>query len=102
MAYRFFDSFLDPAQGTRRPKRALTLPVSIGIHVAVLAAVLVVPMLTFDEMPEPVMTGAIRAFIVEAAPPPPPPPPAAMAPRPMTAPKVDAVKKAVETPKFVA
>jgi protein TonB len=103
MAYGFFESYLDTARGKRRSKRTLTLPVSIAVHVVVLAAVLVVPMLTFDELPEPVMTGAIRAFIVEAAPPPPPPPPpAAMAPRPVTAPKIEKVKVPVETPKFVA
>src|SRR4051812_23333844 len=88
MAYRFFDTLLD-SKGPGRTKRKLTLPVSIAIHLVVLAAVLVVPLLSFGALPEPVMNGAIRAFMVEAAPPPPPPPPpppaaAASVPRPVT------------------
>jgi protein TonB len=104
MAYKFFDTLLDTSSSARRTGRKLTLPVSIGIHMCVLAGVLVVPMLTFDELPEPVMTGAIRAFLVDAAapPPPPPPPPAAAAPRPVTAPKVEQPKPVVEEPKFTA
>jgi len=104
MAYKFFDNLLDTTKGPRRSKRKLTLPVSIGIHVIVLAAVLVVPLLSLPDLPEPVMSGAIRAFLVEAAPPPPPPPPppAAAAPRPMTVPKVQQPKPVTEVPKFTA
>jgi protein TonB len=104
MPYKFFDTLLDTSKGTRR-KRKLTLPVSIGIHAVVLGAVLVVPLLTFNDLPEPVMSSAIRAFLVEAAPappPPPPPPPAAAAPRPVTQPKVQQPKPVVEQPKFTA
>ncbi len=103
MAYKFFDTLLDSGKGIRR-KRKLTLPVSIGIHAIVLGAVLVVPLLSFNDLPEPVMNGAIRAFMVEAAappPPPPPPPPAASAPRPMTQPKI-VQPKPMEEPKFTA
>src|SRR5207237_10806184 len=106
MAYKFFDTLLDSgSKGARRTKRKLTLPVSIAIHVVVLAAVFVVPLLSFNDLPEPVMSNAIRAFLVEAAPappPPPPPPPAASAPRPMTQPKVVQPKPVVEQPKFTA
>src|SRR3954465_252251 len=102
MPYKFFDNLLDTTTGKRRGKRKLTLPVSIGIHVIVLAAVLVVPLLSLPDLPEPVMSSAIRAFLVEAAPPPPPPPPppAAAAPRPMTVPKIQQPKPVTEVPKF--
>jgi len=107
MAYKFFDNLLDSgSKGARRTRRKLTLPVSIAIHVVVLAAVFVVPLLSFNDLPEPVMSNAIRAFLVEAAPPPPPPPPpppAAAAPRPATAPKIVHPKPVVmEQPKFTA
>jgi protein TonB len=103
MAYRFFDTLLDTNKPSRRSRRRLTLPVSIGIHVVVLAAVLIVPMMSFGDLPEPA-NGAIRAFLVEAAPPPPPPPPppAAAAPRPLTAPKVQPKPVAEDVPKFTA
>ena len=105
MAYKFLDTLLDSSPGART-KRKLTLPVSIGIHVVVLAVVLLVPLLTFSELPEPVMSGAIRAFLVEAAPPPPPPPPpppmAASAPRTVTQPKIEQPKPVTEEPKFTA
>jgi protein TonB len=104
MTYKFFDTLLDSGKGIRR-KRKLTLPVSIGIHAVVLGAVVVVPLLSFNDLPDPVMNGAIRAFMVEAAapppPPPPPPPPAAAAPRPMTQPKI-VQPKPMEEPKFTA
>ena len=75
---------LDEAQPAR--SRSLTGPVSIAIHLAGLAALVLVPILMSDEMPPPA-TG-VRAFLVEppqvAAPPPPPPPaPAAAATRPV-------------------
>ena len=59
-------------RGRRRAKRKLTLPVSIAIHVGVLAAVLVGPLLSYNQLPEVTKAGAIHAFVVEAAPPPPP------------------------------
>ena len=104
MANKFFDTLLDTTGGGRRSKRRLTLPVSIGIHVVVLAAVLVVPLMSLPDLPEPVMSSAIRAFLVEAAPPPPPPPPppAAAAPRPMTVPKIQQPKPVTDVPKFTA
>jgi protein TonB len=63
------------------------LPVSILIHAIVLIAVVVVPLLTSAELPEP--AAAVKAFFVDpqAAPPPPPPPPPP-APKAASAPKV--------------
>ncbi|HEV7499951.1 MAG TPA: TonB family protein, partial [Vicinamibacteria bacterium] len=101
----FFDTLLD-SKGAGRPRRKLTLPVSIAVHVLILGAVLLVPLLRYNELPEPVMSGAIRAFLVEAAPapPPPPPPPAAAmsTPRTVTAPKIEEPKPVTDEPKFTA
>ncbi|HUG55369.1 MAG TPA: energy transducer TonB [Vicinamibacteria bacterium] len=105
MAYSFFDSLLDTGKGAARSKRKLTLPVSIAIHLVVIVAVLVVPLMSFNDLPEPVMNGAIRAYLVNAAPPPPPPPPpppAAAAPRPVTKPRVEQPRPVVQEPSFTA
>jgi protein TonB len=105
MPYKFFDTLLDSTNRARRTKGKL-IPISIGIHVLVLAAVLVIPLLSFHDLPEPVMNGAIRAFMVEAAPPPPPPPPpppaAASAPRVVTPKVVQPKPVVVDQPKFTA
>ncbi len=71
----------DPAvQG----RRAVTLPVSVLLHTAAALALVVVPLLTSDAIPEP--QSGVRAFLVEPmSVPPPPPPPAA---RPAAAPRV--------------
>jgi protein TonB len=97
MAGRFFEQLLDSNwQKNPRKKRGLTLPVSIAIHVVVLAAVVVVPLMSFGELPEPDQ-GAVRAFFVEqAAPPPPPPPPAP--PKAAARPRVERSQMKVETP----
>ena len=108
MARRLFDNLLDSGfAGRREKKRAISLPVSIGIHVTVLTAVILLPILLSDrELPEPAL-GAVSAFFVEPAPPPPPPPPpppAAAKPKAVvTPPKVEPVKPTpVEQPKFTA
>jgi protein TonB len=80
-------------------RRGATLTVSIVVHVVLIAACLIVPLVYDDIIPEP--ADAVRAFFVEpAAPPPPPPPPPPPAP---------AVRQAVTRPpqpvqeaKFVA
>src|SRR5215216_1428136 len=84
MARKFFDQTLLDS-GTRDKKtrrRALTLPVSIAIHAVVLIALVVVPMLSFGDLPEPSGNNTVKAFFVEQAPPPPPPPPPPPAPAP--------------------
>src|SRR6185295_3230773 len=46
MARRLFDNLLESGiAGQRKKKRAVSLPVSIGIHVAVLSAVILIPIL---------------------------------------------------------
>jgi protein TonB len=57
-------------------RRTLTLPLSVAAHVVVLGALVAVPVLTSDTLPDPA-TSTVSAFLVEPlAPPPPPPPPA--------------------------
>jgi len=84
----------DPAADRRR---GVTLPVSILLHAAAAAAIVVVPLLVADAIPEP--NSGVRAFLVEpiAAPVPPPPPPPRLAAAPRVAPKA-----LQETPAFVA
>ena len=108
MARRLFDNLLESGiAGQRKKKRVVSLPVSIGIHVAVLSAVILVPILMSNrDLPEPAL-GAVSAFFVEPAPPPPPPPPpppAAAKPKAeVTPPKVEQPKPVqVQQPKFTA
>jgi protein TonB len=107
MARRLFDNLLESGiAGRRTKKRAVSLPVSIGIHVTVLTAVILIPiLLSGRDLPEPAL-GAVSAFFVEPAPPPPPPPPpppAAAKPKAATQPKVEQPKPVqVEQPKFTA
>lgn len=70
----------------QRRGRTLTLPLSIAAHAAVFSAVLVIPVLTSEGVPDP--TGsAVRAFFAEPVTPPPPPPPPARAPSTRVEPK---------------
>lgn len=83
-----------------RRRRGVALPASIGLHLAGAVAIVVVPLLLGDALPEP--GGGTRAFFVEpmAVPPPPPPPPPAAGP---AAPARAAPKVATATPAgFVA
>jgi protein TonB len=81
-------STLDAVLGTRRLPRAM--PVSVGLHVLAAAALVLVPVLSPTDLPEP--AAVVHAFFVEpaanVAPPPPPPPPAvrSVAHRPVEAP----------------
>jgi protein TonB len=102
MQQRLFEDLLDSDTTAHRTKQGYTLPVSIAIHLVVLIAVVVVPLLTSEELPEP--TSVVKAFFVEpqAAPPPPPPPPPP-APRAQTAqPKPVATPPPVTDNKFTA
>jgi protein TonB len=100
MEQRLFEDLIDSDVATHKTRKGYTIPVSIMVHVVVLLAVVVVPLLTSDELPEP--TSAVRAFFVEpAAPPPPPPPPPPPAPKAAQAPKTPP-KTMTEPPKFTA
>jgi protein TonB len=103
---RFFEELVDSSRTKRSRAKALLLPVTAALHVIVLAGVVLVPLLTSQDMPEVTKAGGIRAFFVEpvAAPPPPPPPPAPPKAAAVSAPKptkIEAPKPVVE-PKFVA
>jgi protein TonB len=103
---RFFEQLVVSKKQKRGRVKAVLLPVAAALHVVALAAVVLVPLLTSQDLPEITTAGGIRAFFVEpaAAPPPPPPPPAPPKARAVTAPtpkKVEAPKPVVE-PKFVA
>ncbi len=87
MQKRLFEDLIESDVVAHKTKQSYTLPVSIAIHAIVLVAVVVVPLLTSEELPEP--TSVVKAFFVEpaAAPPPPPPPPPPAAARPQTQPR---------------
>jgi periplasmic protein TonB len=90
-----------PGRGQRR-RRTLTLPISLAAHAVVFSALVVIPVLTSDVLPDP--TGsAVRAFFAEPVTPPPPPPPPAKAPAARVEPKpavtpATAFTSPVETP----
>ena len=101
MQQRLFEDLLDSDVHAHRTKQGYTLPVSIGVHVLVLLAVVVIPLMTSEALPEP--TSVVKAFFVEpqAAPPPPPPPPPA-APRAQVQPKAMSTPQPVQENKFTA
>ena len=98
MNRRFFEDLLDSStRRTKEGKRKLTLPVSIAVHVLLLFAVVVLPYLRYNELPEPAL-GTVHAFFVEPAsgPPPPPPPPPAAPKAAVAAPKISKPKPVIQ------
>jgi len=81
-----------------RVRRAVTLPASILLHTGAALALVVVPLLTSDAIPEP--QSGVRAFLVEpmSVPPPPPPPAARPAAAPRVAPKPQPQEQAFVAP----
>ena len=76
------------APSARRAKGTLTGIASVLLHALSLAALLVVPLLSDDRLPD--QAGQVQAFFaspLELAPPPPPPPPAAASPAVTRAPQ---------------
>jgi protein TonB len=101
MEQRLFQDLIESDVVSHKTRKGYTIPVSIAVHAIVLLAVVVVPLLTSEELPEP--TSAVRAFFVEpAAPPPPPPPPPPPAPKAATAPQTPPKPTTNEPPKFTA
>jgi periplasmic protein TonB len=80
MERRLFDTGFLP----RKRQRAITLPVSIAIHAAVVSAALMVPVLADKTLPEVSATGPVVDLMA------PPPPPAAAPPRIDNGPRVTA------------
>lgn len=82
MERKLFADLVESDSAGHKPKRSLVFTLSLALHVAGLLAIVIVPLLQAQELPEP--ASAVRAFLVEPAaappPPPPPPPPAPKAP----------------------
>jgi len=99
MEKRLFEDLIDSDRVAHRTQQSKTLPVSLALHTIAAALIVIVPLLSADQLPDP--ASAVKAFFVEPmaapAPPPPPPPPAA---RPANAPK--AIPKPILENKFVA
>ena len=101
MRQRLFEDLIESDVVAHKTKQSYTLPVSIALHALVLLVVVVVPLITSEELPEP--TSAVKAFFVEpAAPPPPPPPPPPPAPKAVVRPQVAPTPVPQENPKFTA
>jgi len=101
MQQRLFEDLIESDVVAHKTKQSYTLPVSIALHAIVLLVVVVVPIITSDELPEP--TSAVKAFFVEpAAPPPPPPPPPPPAPKAAVQPRIAPTPAPVANPKFTA
>jgi protein TonB len=87
MERRLFEDLIDSDRVAHRTQQSKTLPVSLALHTIAAALIVIVPLLSADQLPDP--ASAVKAFFVEPmaapAPPPPPPPPA---PRPANAPKI--------------
>lgn len=82
----FEDALIESAKQKGRGRKALSLPVSLALHVLVIAAAVGASIWFVEDVPEP----PIPVTFYAAAPPPPPPPPAA-APKP-AAPKPETPK----------
>jgi periplasmic protein TonB len=81
MEQRLFEDLIDSDTVKHRTRQGAILPVSIAIHVVIVSLIIVVPILTSQELPNP--SSVVRAFFVEpSAPPPPPPPPPPPSARP--------------------
>jgi protein TonB len=95
-----FESLVESDSVRHKTGQSQTLPISVGLHVVIILAVIIVPLLTSEALPEP--SAAARAFFVEppSAPPPPPPPPPP-APKAANVPKTPP-KVVQEDAKFVA
>ena len=100
MERRLFEDLVDSDKVAHRTNQSLTVPISLTLHLIALLFVVVVPILTSEELPTP--TAAVNAFFVEPPPPaPPPPPPPPPAPKAQITPKVQP-KVIEDAPKFTA
>jgi len=99
MEKRLFEDLIDSDRVAHRTQQSKTLPLSLLLHTIAAALIVIVPLLSADQLPDP--ASAVKAFFVEPiaapAPPPPPPPPAA---RPPNAPKM--IPRPVVDHQFVA
>jgi protein TonB len=100
MERRLFEDLIESDVVAHKTSRGYTLPVSLALHAIALVFIIIVPLLSSSDMPEP--TAVVKAFFVEPAsappPPPPPPPPAPKAPNITKAPP----RVAEDTSRFTA
>jgi protein TonB len=100
MERRLFEDLIESDVVSHKTSQGKTLPISLGLHALALILIIIVPILSPADLPEP--SAVVKAFFVEpAAAPPPPPPPPPPAPKAATAPKV-APKPIIEDAKFTA
>jgi protein TonB len=95
-----FQSLVVTEPDSAAGRKSATFAISIVAHTLLVAAIVVVPLLYYDTLPE---TGILKAFFVaplELAPAPPPPPPPA--PGPKAAAKVAPRTEQVPTTAFIA
>jgi protein TonB len=89
MEKRLFEDLIDSDRVAHRTQQSKVMPVSLLLHSVIAALIIIVPLLSADQLPDP--ASAVKAFFVEPmaapAPPPPPPPPAAHAVVPKNIPK---------------
>jgi len=101
MERRLFEDLVESDVVRHRTSQGYTLPISVTLHAIGLVAIVVVPLMTSAELPEP--AAAVKAFFVEpAAAPPPPPPPPPPAPKAAEAPKPVIQQAPPDSSKFVA
>jgi protein TonB len=96
-----FQSLVYSGEKRKHGSGGLTATLSLIVHVALIAVMIIVPVLLDDFLPDPDRT--VRAFFVSPtgiAPPPPPPPPPAAGARKVT--RAPAVPRPAEAPRFVA
>ncbi|HXB56882.1 MAG TPA: TonB family protein [Vicinamibacteria bacterium] len=100
MERRLFEDLIESDVVAHKTSQSKTIPVSLTLHAILLLVIIVVPILSPAELPEP--AAAVKAFFVDPvsapAPPPPPPPPAPKATIVKTPPKPEIDT----TPKFQA
>jgi periplasmic protein TonB len=82
MPHDLFNGVVNPriAVGGRK---WYTVPLSMMVHTAVIAAIVIIPLMATDSMPE--VTGMMAFVAAPTAPPPPPPPPPAARPHTVSA-----------------
>src|SRR5258708_31127207 len=89
MERRLFEDLIESDVVAHKTSQSKTLPVSLTLHAIVLLIIIIVPILSPSELPEP--PAAVKASFVDPvsppAPPPPPPPPAPQAVDVKTPPK---------------
>ena len=100
MERRLFEDLIESDVVTHKTRQGYTFPVSVALHAVAIAAVVIVPLLTSAELPEP--TAVVRAFFVEPAAPPPPPPPPPPPKQAPTAPQVQPKPMLEQAPQFSA